>query len=92
MSQEDIAALLGLRTAGKVSRYEQRRRLPTLQTALAYEAIFGTSVSDLFGGLYDGIRKDIKRRAGRLARRLSIARNSFQLARKKGSLQAIVSR
>ena len=36
-----------------MSRYEKRRRLPPLRTALACEAAFGVPVSELFAGLHE---------------------------------------
>src|SRR5687768_217878 len=63
LSQRDVALLLGDRTVSKVSRYERRRRLPPLRMALAYEAILGKPVSELFGGTYAQIRAEVARRA-----------------------------
>jgi transcriptional regulator with XRE-family HTH domain len=63
LSQRDVAVLLGDRTASKVSRYERRRRLPPLRMALAYEAILGKPISQLFAGTYGPIRAEVARRA-----------------------------
>src|ERR1700682_3702001 len=63
LSQTDIAALLGIRTASKISRYERGRRLPPLKTALAYEAILGKPIAELFGGTFGSIRGEVARRA-----------------------------
>jgi len=52
LSQDEVAYLLGCRSGAKVSRYERFARQPTLQTALAYEAIFGVPVRELFAGIY----------------------------------------
>lgn len=44
LSREEVAFLLGAKVAdkgGKVSRDENSSRLPTLETALAYEAMYG---------------------------------------------------
>lgn len=63
LSQKDIAFLLGKRRKGDVSRYERFDHLPNLETALAYEAIFNTSVSELFAGIYQKIELEtVKRR------------------------------
>jgi len=66
-----VAFLLGCRSGTKVSRYERFARVPTLRTALAYEAIFHKPLRELFAGLYQEIEKETERRAQRLAARLS---------------------
>ena len=50
LSQADMAALFGVRSLAKLSRYENLRRLPSLTTALGYEAILGKPVAELFAG------------------------------------------
>lgn len=51
LSQEELAFLLGSKSGTKVSRHEQERREPSLKTALAYAAVYGVPVEDLFSGL-----------------------------------------
>jgi len=89
--QSDIAALLGDRTVSKVSRYERRRRLPPLRTALAYEAIFGKPVAELFGGTYAPIRAEVVRRAKQLLAPAQADRGLERFTRKR-SVEAIASR
>jgi DNA-binding XRE family transcriptional regulator len=48
LSQADMAALFGVRSLAKLSRYENLRRFPSLTTALGYEAILGKPVAELF--------------------------------------------
>lgn len=71
LSQDDLAYLLGSESGTKVSRYERSARKPTLETALAYEAVFGVPVRQLLAGLYERIERRTRRRAGRLAGRLA---------------------
>jgi hypothetical protein len=47
----------------KVSRDENMAREPSLRTALAYEAIYGIAVRDLFAGLYETVEQDVAKRA-----------------------------
>ncbi len=54
----------------QVSRYEKRRRLPSIETALACELIFGVPVAELFAGVRDSIGKDIEKRRRELSSRL----------------------
>jgi len=66
LSQEEVAFLLGVRgmdKGGKVSRDENYSRTPTLETALAYEAIYGKPIRELFAGLYEQVAKDVSSRA-----------------------------
>ena len=69
LSQDDVAFLLGTRSGAKVCRYERFVREPSLETALAYEAIFKRSVSELFGGLYQKVEREVTERAKILAER-----------------------
>jgi len=91
LSQSDVAALLGDQTVSRVSRYERRRRVPPLLTALAYEAIFGKPVAELFGGTYAPIRAEVMRRAKLLAEKLNAGQFPLHESR-KGSIQAIATR
>lgn len=61
-SQEDIAFLLGSRDGTQVSRYERGRRLPSLETALAYEAILDIPVRELFLGIFQKVDLEVKAR------------------------------
>jgi transcriptional regulator with XRE-family HTH domain len=70
LSQREVAFLLGCRNGAPVSRYEQRRRLPPLQTALACEAVFGVPVSELFGGVRASVDRKVGRRLSELKSRL----------------------
>ena len=69
LSQDEVAFLLGTRSGGKVCRYERFVRQPSLETALAYEAIFRRSVSELFPGLYQNVERAVAKRAKILGQR-----------------------
>jgi hypothetical protein len=47
----------------KVCRDENFAREPCLRMALAYEAIYGQPVRDLFAGLYEQIEQEVAERA-----------------------------
>ena len=73
-SQEEVAFLLGLKgmdKGGKVSRDENYSRIPTLETALAYEAIYGKPIRELFAGLYEQIVEEVSARRKILSYRKS---------------------
>ena len=59
LTQEEIAFLIGSEDATKVSHFESLRKVPTLEAALAYEAIFGVPVRELFGGVFEKVNQDV---------------------------------
>ena len=66
LSQEEVAFLLGFKGEDKgikVCRDENFAREPSLQMALAYEAIYGRPVRELFAGLYEQIEQEVAERA-----------------------------
>ncbi len=83
LTQGEVGFLLGSENGDQVSRYERRRRLPPLETALACEEIFGVPVSELFAGVRQAAGRDIAKR--RLALR---ARLQAKTPRASGALLA----
>jgi DNA-binding XRE family transcriptional regulator len=66
LSQEEVAFMLGFNGGDKgikVCRDENFAREPSLQMALAYEAIYGKPVRELFSGLYEQVEKGVAERA-----------------------------
>ena len=67
LSQEEVAFLLGMKgmdKENKVSRDETYSRIPTLETALAYEAIYGKPIRELFAAIsYEPIAQEVSSRA-----------------------------
>jgi transcriptional regulator with XRE-family HTH domain len=66
LSQEEVGFLLGIRgmnKGDKVCRDEHFEREPSLQDALAYEAIYGRPVHELFAGRYQEIWQAVVARA-----------------------------
>lgn len=63
LSQDEVAFLLGIQNGSAVCRYEQFERAPTLETALAFEAIFQRPARELFKGLYHKAEKAVASRA-----------------------------
>lgn len=73
LSQEEVGALLGMKGMNKgikVSRHEGFSREPLLETALAYEAIYGVPVKELFTGLYEQVEQKVAERAKLLSYRV----------------------
>ena len=69
LSQDEVAHLLGLESGTMISRYEFGTREPTLEAALALEALFGVPVRELFAGRFKKTRKKVKKRARKLVRK-----------------------
>jgi transcriptional regulator with XRE-family HTH domain len=66
LSQEEVAFLLGVNGMDKgvkVSRDENNARVPSLEVALAYEAIYGKPVRELFAGIYEQVEQQVAQRA-----------------------------
>jgi DNA-binding XRE family transcriptional regulator len=69
-SQDELAYLLGAKSGSINCRYEPFRRTPSLETALAYEAIYGIPARELFAGVADRAERVVKRRVRMLDKRL----------------------
>lgn len=66
LSQEEVGFLLGItgmHKGNKVCRDEKFARAPSLKDALAYEAIYGCPVRELFADLYQQAEQDVAARA-----------------------------
>lgn len=59
LAQKQVALLLDHHTADQVSRYEKGLRVPTLETALRLEIIYGTPIRHLFGDLHHSLLADL---------------------------------
>jgi transcriptional regulator with XRE-family HTH domain len=79
-SQDEVAFLVGMSGGAKVSRYERARRLPSLETAFAYQALFDLPLNELFAGVYNTVSRNMRTRARVLATRpKTLARNQATL-------------
>jgi transcriptional regulator with XRE-family HTH domain len=76
LSQGEVAFLLGRETSAEISRYENFERLPSLETALAYEVICGRPLSEIFGGVYQRAEQEVGKRAEILASRTDSKRDA----------------
>lgn len=70
LSQEEVAFLLALHDKGSVGGHEGFKTRPLLETALAYEALYRTSLQDLFQGLYRKVERRVHNGAEALLGRL----------------------
>ena len=91
LSQDEVAFLLGTQNGAKVCRHERFVREPSLETALAYEAMFKRSVSELFPGLYQKVEGEVAARAKALAERTGRRKSNRWAARKREALTDIAA-
>src|SRR5262245_19612783 len=66
LSQSEVAFLVKVNDKAAMSRYETGGRSPSLRTALAYQALYGTPVAELFAGLNDSVAKETRSRMVKL--------------------------
>jgi len=85
-SQEEVAFLLGAGNGQTVCRHERFVREPSLEMAFAYEAIYKRSASELFGGLYQKVEKNIAARANLLAERIDNGKENPRINLKRQKL------
>jgi transcriptional regulator with XRE-family HTH domain len=91
LSQRELAFLLGCENESKVSRYEHIARVPTLEAALAYEAVFGVPTRKLFAGVYEHTLITVQERAKVLVERLAQNKSDMQTTRKLELLASLSS-
>jgi transcriptional regulator with XRE-family HTH domain len=89
LSQNEVAFLLGCKSGTKVSRYERLNRKPSLETAFAYEAVFGVPAKDLLAGVFQKVDDKIKKRAQLLSRKLNGFKQDRMTAQKLKILESI---
>jgi hypothetical protein len=92
LSQADVAFLLKAKNGEPVCRHERFLREPNLATALAYEAIYKRSASELFSGLYQKIERDVAVRARSLAEKMSRRKPNRRYSRKCQILEVIAGK
>jgi len=89
LTQKETAFLLGVKSGAKVSRYERFQRVPNLKTALAFQALFGVPVAELFAGVFEHVEKEASARARILESKMEQAAATKSNARKAELLRAI---
>lgn len=65
-----MATLLGRASGSKVGKYERGASIPSLATALAYEAALHVPVRELFAGMFDAIEARVEVAARKVAREM----------------------
>ena len=60
LTQTDLAVILGQKSGSNVCKNERRRSEPNLRLAIAYSIILHVSVEQLFPGVYEKARSDLR--------------------------------
>ena len=92
LTQQETAFLLGFDSGQIISRYERHARMPTLQTVLACQVIFGVNPRELFPSLYRKVEKQTLRRICLLTKRLDAQSQSPIVIRKQEVLKQAIER
>src|SRR5437870_5521394 len=91
LSQDEVAFLLGCKGGAKVSRYERLARKPSLETAFAYEKVFGVPARELLAGVAEKVDEKVHIRARVLAEKLNLENPDRLMVRKLEFLKALAS-
>ena len=89
-THEEVAFLIGAQGGSSVSRHESGDRLPTLKTAIVYEAIFGTAIGELYAGVFADATEMLRERARGLRVSLETQPQSAARDRKIAALEKII--
>ena len=89
-SQDEVAFLQGAMSSTSVARHERARRLPVLQTAMIYEFIFDTCISEMYEGIYIELRRRVSVRARGLLASLERKRRTPQRDHKIAVLREFI--
>lgn len=66
LSQADLACLISVENGSSISRYEQGLRFPNLESLLALEIVLGQPIQEIYAGIADRVRENVKDEAERL--------------------------
>ena len=91
LTQREVAILLPETSVSAISRCERFEQLPSLETALAYEVLFGVSVRDLFVGTAQQVELQTKRRAQELFTILRSMHGTTFSTQKRQALERVVA-
>jgi DNA-binding XRE family transcriptional regulator len=61
LTQGELAWAIGYPSIATISNHERMYALPPLMTAIAYEAVFGVPVSQIFAGVAYGMEQLVER-------------------------------
>ena len=65
-TQRELAKIIGNASSVQISRYENGKRAPSIEIALACQAIFGVAPSIMFPDTYTLVEEEVIRNMGRM--------------------------
>ena len=71
LTQKDLARLIGTVGCAQLSRYENSKRAPKIEVALACQVIFGVIPSIMFLNTYASVEEEVMRNMARMDEALS---------------------
>ena len=86
LTQKQVAFLLECEADKSISRHETFSRVPSLETALAYEAIYGVPIRELFAGMFEEVDQKIAKQRRRLIEQLDAAEPARLADQQRGAL------
>ena len=84
LSQKEVAFLLGIQSSENISHHENFQQVPNLHTALAFQAVFGVPVAELFAGIYEQVEKETANRARMLMEKM---KEGSKVSTDKGTIE-----
>lgn len=90
LTQGEVAFLMGRRGGSKICGYESFSVVPTLETALAFEIIYGTPVHELFSGMRESLAEDIRNRAKIIRHRVSFKKTNPRGQKKRQAVESLI--
>jgi len=91
LSPDDLAHLIRQDAASAISQYENGRRVPTLEVALALQVVFGMAPREMFPDFFAHIEEEVMCRGAKLYERLDGLSDRRSVARRE-LLDAMASR
>lgn len=89
LTQEEVADLLGFESRTCISRIEQGKRIPSLESALALEVLFGEPPKQLFPQVYAESEEALMQRASLLQEGLLHTTKPRQMRKRECLEQAL---
>jgi len=91
LTQKELADLLGFENRACISRIEQDKRIPSLESALALEVLFGVAPRAMFPRVYAETEEEVMRMALHLYE-ATFHSSSLQQQRKRQALDLALKR
>lgn len=90
LSQKDIAFLIDVKSRSTVAKHETDGSVPTLDSLICYELLFGILVRDLFDGHYRDVADLFRERVNALLYLLEEKSLNAERRRKIGALKRVL--